>query len=120
MYKEAIEDYSAVIKVDRELNGAESNRPRQAETDGNLEIASNTHAFHNRGISHDKNGDYESAIADFTTVLELDSSNASAFFNRGSTHDAAGRTHLAIRDYTAAMALDESKSAKGKVSAVGF
>ena len=76
------------------------------------QTATNTHAFHNRGISHDKNGDYESAIADFTTVLKLDANNASAFFNRGSTHDAAGRTQLAIRDYTAAMALDESKSGK--------
>ena len=28
----------------------------------------NTHAYHNRGISYDKIGDYEKAIADFTKV----------------------------------------------------
>ena len=30
------------------------------------------------------------AIADFTKVLELDSTNANAYFNRGSTHDSIG------------------------------
>ena len=35
-----------------------------------------------RGISFDKLGQFEEAIADFTRVLELDSSNVNAYFNR--------------------------------------
>lgn len=54
----------------------------------------NSHAFHNRGISYDKNGDFERAIQDFTKVLDLDSSNANAYFNRGSTHDSIGNCKL--------------------------
>ena len=61
-------DYSRVIELD----------PR------------NSHAHHNRGISHDKKGEFQQAIADFSRVLELDQTNANAFFNRGSTHDALG------------------------------
>ena len=33
----------------------------------------NSHAYHNRGISLDKLGHFDSAIADFTKVLEIDS-----------------------------------------------
>lgn len=33
----------------------------------------NAHAYHNRGISYDKIGQYEKAIQDFQKVLELDS-----------------------------------------------
>ena len=35
-----------------------------------------------RGISYDKLGQFEEAIADFTRVLELDPSNVNAYFNR--------------------------------------
>ena len=35
-----------------------------------------------RGISFDKLGQFEEAIADFTRVLELDPSNVNAYFNR--------------------------------------
>ncbi|CAM9399424.1 unnamed protein product, partial [Heterosigma akashiwo] len=33
---------------------------------------SNTHAYHNRGISYDKIGEFQSAVEDFAKVLELD------------------------------------------------
>ena len=32
----------------------------------------NAHAYHNRGISRDKQGAFEAAVADFSRVLELD------------------------------------------------
>jgi hypothetical protein len=50
-YAEAAEDYSKVIEMD----------------------PTNAHAYHNRGISYDKLGFVDLAIADFTKVLELDS-----------------------------------------------
>ena len=73
----------------------------------------NAHAFHNRGISYDKKGQYEAAIADFTRVLELDATNANAFFNRGSTHDSIGAYDKAIADYTRALDLDRQLGGGG-------
>ena len=75
--KKQIKDYTAVIRLD----------------------PSNCHAYHNRGISYDKKGDFERAISDFTKVLELDKDNAHAYFNRGSTHDSLGAYDKAISDY---------------------
>ena len=86
----------------------------------------NTHAYHNRGISYEKKGEYLLAIRDFTrgafvccacyvsclivacAVLELDPSNANAYFNRGSAYDSIGDFDAAIADYTRALDLDMS------------
>jgi lipoprotein NlpI len=43
-YDHAIADYSRVLEIDR----------------------TNTHAFHNRGISYEKKGEYLLAVRDFT------------------------------------------------------
>jgi len=74
MFAAAVADYSRVVALD----------------------PTNAHAYHNRGISYDKQGLYEAAIADFSRVLELDATNANALFNRGSTHDSMGRYEEAI------------------------
>jgi tetratricopeptide (TPR) repeat protein len=94
---------------------------------------SNSHAYHNRGISYDKLGEFELAIADFSkgegvsaaaalvwsltvrpvvaAVLELDTHNANAYFNRGSTHDSLGSYDKAIADYTRALEIDREMAA---------
>lgn len=109
----------------------------------------NSHAYHNRGISHDKLGNWDAAIADFSRVLELDpvcsaacpvhplcarcigltravcgtmQSNANAYFNRGSTYDSSGMYDKAIADYTKALELDRqiiSSAAAGAAAAAG-
>jgi lipoprotein NlpI len=79
----------------------------------------NSHAFHNRGISYDKKGMFEAAIADFTRVLELDSTNANAYFNRGSTHDSLGAYDKAIADYSRALDLDKQMSGGGVAGGLG-
>lgn len=43
----------------------------------------NPFALYNRGISHDRSGDYEAAIRDFSAAIELLPSNADFFHNRG-------------------------------------
>jgi Flp pilus assembly protein TadD len=45
-YREAIQDYNAVVQLDPQ----------------------NVHAYHNRGISHDKLGQYAEAVQDFSEV----------------------------------------------------
>lgn len=94
IYISQIKDYTDVIRLD----------PK------------NCHAYHNRGISYDKKGDFEKAIADFTKVLKLDKNNAHAYFNRGSTHDSLGAYDKAIVDYTRALDLDRSTNSSSSVS----
>lgn len=61
-----------------------------------------------RGISFDKLGQFEQAVADFTTVLRLDPTNVNAYFNRGSAYDSLGQYEKAVADYTHALDLDSS------------
>jgi len=51
---------------------------------------SNTHALHNKGISFERLGQYESAIDCFSNVIGKDPENANAFFNRGCCFDQLG------------------------------
>ncbi len=46
----------------------------------------NAYAFYNRGISHDRSGDYEAAIGDFSSAIALLPSNADFYHNRGFCH----------------------------------
>ena len=69
---------------------------------------SNSHAYHNRGISYDKNGDFQNAILDFQHVLKLDANNANAWFNLGSTQDSIGAFDKAIASYQRALDLDRA------------
>ena len=41
------------------------------------------HAYHNRGVSKDKLGNYKGAIADYDKAIELNPQYASAYNNRG-------------------------------------
>lgn len=59
--------------------------------------------LHNRARLHRARGDVAAAVADLTTVLELEPSNAEALFDRGLLHQDAGRHMEAIRDYDAAV-----------------
>ncbi len=66
-----------------------------------------------RGISYDKMGRYESAVADFTLVLQLDPQNVNAVFNRGSSYDSMGQYDKAVADYSRALDLDASVASSG-------
>ena len=43
----------------------------------------NAYAHYNRGISHDKRGDFNRAVRDFTRAIDLLPSNADFYHNRG-------------------------------------
>lgn len=59
-----------------------------------------------RGISFDKLGQFEQAVADFNEVLRLEPNNSVAYFNRGSTYDSMGAQDQAIADFGRALELD--------------
>jgi tetratricopeptide (TPR) repeat protein len=61
-----------------------------------------------RGILHEKLGQFEEAVADFSEVIRLDPDNVNAFFSRGSALDSLGHFERAVQDYTKALVLDGS------------
>ena len=59
-----------------------------------------------RGVLHERAGDKEAAIKDYSDVIALDAGNALAHFNRGNVHDQQGDHDRAIADYTQAIKID--------------
>ena len=52
-----------------------------------------------RGMCHKKIENFDLAMADYNTLLKIDSSNAAAWSNRGMLHMAMGNLDLALSDY---------------------
>lgn len=68
-FEEALEDYSAAIKLN----------PRHCR------------AFYNRAFSNDRLRRYDAAVADYTRALEIQPGNGTAFHNRASLFERLGR-----------------------------
>lgn len=61
----------------------------------------------NRGVILYNLGDYDDAVADFSTALDLNINvKARVLANRGLAYEALGAEHLARTDYTAALAFN--------------
>ncbi|MAE70435.1 MAG: hypothetical protein CME06_08215, partial [Gemmatimonadetes bacterium] len=69
-------------------------------------------ACNNRGICHDRLGDNEAAIADYTRAIELEDAAppqiANALLNRGVTQGQLGNAAAALADYTRIVELKEA------------
>ena len=68
-FEEALDDYSAAIKLN----------PQHCR------------AFYNRAFSNDRLRRYDAAVADYTRALEMQPGNATAFHNRASLFERLGR-----------------------------
>lgn len=66
--------------------------------------------YHTRGFQHRKNGDFRSAIADYTTAIALNPRHFKAYFNRGFSHDKLGNFRAAIADYLRALEIEPSNA----------
>ena len=64
------------------------------------------YAYYNRGISHDRSGDFASAIKDFSKAIEVLPTKADFYHNRGFCHRKRADFSRAVVDYTAALAID--------------
>jgi len=62
-------------------------------------------AIHNRAVAHGLAGDLDSAIADYTRVIDMAASNASAYDNRARAYASKGDYTHAVEDATRAHAL---------------
>lgn len=65
--------------------------------------------FVNRGIIHNRNGDFEAAFDDFNAALAIDPDLAEAYLNRGNSHFQRARYDAALADYEQALTLDVAK-----------
>src|SRR6516164_3629957 len=66
--------------------------------------------YFNRGVIEKANGDFDSAIADYTRAIELDPTYAAAYSNRGNAKQAKGDLDGAIADCNRAIELDPKDS----------
>jgi len=67
-------------------------------------------AHYNRGLAYLKQGGYESAISDFTRVIELDPNDSLAYYNRGNALALTEFHKNAIDDYSRAIELSPEKA----------
>ena len=114
-FKEAIEQYTDAIKLDKDHFKAYFNRGFARDklrlfddaiadyTDALRIDPNNAYAFYNRGISKDRAGLYEDAILDFSKAIEIVPLNADFYHNRGFCHRKQGRLDAAIEDYSSAI-----------------
>lgn len=63
-----------------------------------------------RGLALAQRGDYEQAIGEFTSALQLDPASAQAHVHRGDAHRLKGDYAQALADYTTAVRLDPSNA----------
>ena len=63
----------------------------------------------NRGIIHNRNGDFEAAFEDFNAALAIDPDLAEAYLNRGNSYFQRARHDEALADYEQALALNVAK-----------
>ena len=63
-----------------------------------------------RAVEWQKKGDYESAMADYSRSISLDTTNPTSYNNRGFLKSAMGEYDKAIADYSEAIRLDSNYS----------
>src|SRR3989337_2432536 len=72
---------------------------------GRLSQASAPFAFYRRAIAHERNGDLDQAIRDYSEAIRLDQDSPGPFYNRGLAYAAKGDHTRAIGDYSEAIRL---------------
>jgi S1-C subfamily serine protease len=68
-------------------------------------------SYIDRGITRDKQGDYDGAIADYTQALMTDSRSAAAYNDRGIARSKKGDYDGALADYDATLQIDPAYAA---------
>jgi tetratricopeptide (TPR) repeat protein len=63
-------------------------------------------AYTNRGVGHERAGNYERAVADHTVAIRLDPELADGYLNRGISYRRLKKFSEALADYTHAIKLD--------------
>jgi len=69
-------------------------------------------AYNNRGNAKFWNSDYDGAIVDYTSSIELKPDYADAFYNRANANERLGKTKKAADDRKKAKELEETSGGK--------
>ena len=62
--------------------------------------------YYHRGNAYSEKGNFDAAIQDFTTAIELDPENDDVYYNRGNAYSEKGNFDAAIQDFTTAIELN--------------
>jgi tetratricopeptide (TPR) repeat protein len=84
MLDQAIEDFDAALRLDRNY----------------------AQAYFNRGVAYDLKGEHDQAIEDFDAALRLDPNDAMTYIARGFAYERKGQYDQARRDFEKALTLD--------------
>jgi len=89
-------------EFDRALNKPQ--QPWQEQLQGQIEVIemnpNDPNTYNNRGIISAKNGEYETAIAQFTRAFQRNPAFGEAYYNRGLVDVAIGQLGQAVLDFT--------------------
>jgi clan AA aspartic protease (TIGR02281 family) len=123
MYNEAIADYNAIEQLSStpqlfvyEYRGecyVETGEYDKAiaEFDKGLELKEDKDLYLRKAGAEYSKGDYESSIADYTKITELDPMNDRAYYNRGWVKEFGKKDYQgALHDYTTAIEIDNSNA----------
>jgi len=61
--------------------------------------------YHNRGFAYRKKRDFQKAISDYTTAIDIDGNHFKAFYNRAFCWDKVSRLEDSEKDYISAIKL---------------
>lgn len=110
-----IQDQEAFVRlsVDEQISLVGEDERLERKIDQlDVEIKSHPTAknYLKRGVARTLKGEFERAIADFDSSIDLDPSNAQTHYNRGVVHSQLGKLQIAIADYTSAINADPKYS----------
>jgi S1-C subfamily serine protease len=117
-FRDAVNDFTAVIRINPAVAGYYDNRQhaltslghlKEALDDANMAVRhapSYSFPYRSRGEVYEAMGRYDLAIADFSKALDIQPNDAGLFFDRGKILVKAGRIHEAINDFSRAFDLD--------------
>jgi tetratricopeptide (TPR) repeat protein len=102
-------DYESALSIFTEMAMMDS--PDGDVIKKRQELASCTDPYNTIGLCYRAhtnycNGNYDSAIADFTAAIETEPHNVGAYNNRGMAHEKKGDRDSAIADYTRAIEIN--------------
>jgi tetratricopeptide (TPR) repeat protein len=121
-YNEAIADFSAAIKLDRNCAAAFRQRGWAfgCKGDHDTTIADCNEAlrlnpddafsYENRGWAYDKKGQFDQAVADYTRAIQMDTKFSRAYNNRGIVYHKRKDYTRAIADFTRALEADPTNA----------
>ena len=69
------------------------------------EIKENAETYYNRGNAYEKKGQYDKAISDFTTAIEINPRHADAYYSRGVVYYYKKEYEKALDDFYKAQKL---------------